>query len=94
MDKNKFLKILQAKVAQKKDSSKNRTLEFLGSLGLIGWSVVTPTVLGAMFGHWLDLSCPASISWTLTFLIFGLIGGCAAAWQWITKESSTIEDKK
>ena len=47
----------------------------LGIMGLIGWSVVIPTLLGAGLGVWLDRRYPMSHSWTLTLLFLGLIGG-------------------
>ena len=37
----------------------------LGMLGLIGWAVVVPTLLGAALGLWLDAHYPARHSWTL-----------------------------
>jgi len=54
----------------------------LGMMGLIGWSVATPTVLGAALGLWLDKRYPGPHSWTLTLLIIGLIIGCLTAWRW------------
>ena len=40
----------------------------LGMMGLIGWSVVVPTLLGAALGIWLDNRHPGSYSWTLMLL--------------------------
>jgi len=44
----------------------------LGMMGLIGWSVVVPTLLGAALGIWLDNRHPGKYSWTLTLLVVGL----------------------
>jgi ATP synthase protein I len=44
----------------------------LGMMGLIGWSVVVPTLLGAALGLWLDESHPGTHSWTLALLVAGL----------------------
>ena len=62
----------------------------LGMMGLIGWSVVVPTLLGAVLGIWLDKRYPGSVSWTLTLLIIGLCFGCLNAWHWMTKENSEM----
>jgi ATP synthase protein I len=62
----------------------------LGMLGLIGWSVCLPTLLGAWLGTWLDKRHPGAHSWTLLLLVAGLCMGCANAWHWITKEQSAI----
>lgn len=62
----------------------------LGMMGLVGWSVAVPTLLGAALGVWLDNRYPAAHSWMLTLLIIGLTIGCVNAWHWITKEEQAI----
>lgn len=64
----------------------------LGMMGLIGWSVVVPTLLGAMLGLWLDKHHPAAHSWTLALLVAGLVIGCANAWHWVAKEDSAMRE--
>lgn len=64
----------------------------LGMMGLIGWSVVVPTLLGAGLGQWLDKSVPGRISWTLSLLLLGLLLGCANAWNWMAKEDKAMRD--
>ena len=62
----------------------------LGMMGLIGWSVVVPTVLGAALGSWLDQHFHGEHSWTLTLLVAGLSLGCFNAWRWVDKEDKEI----
>jgi ATP synthase protein I len=62
----------------------------LGMLGLIGWSVATPTLLGALLGTWIDKRRPGNHSWTLALLIGGLCIGCINAWHWVAKEEQEI----
>ncbi len=57
----------------------------LGLVGIIGWSVVLPAVLGALLGLWLDHAHPGRYSWTLSLLLAGLALGCIAAWQWVDR---------
>lgn len=64
----------------------------LGMMGLIGWSVTLPTLLGAALGIWLDKQYPDSRSWTLALLVAGLAIGCLNAWLWIAKEEKTIQE--
>jgi len=64
----------------------------LGMMGLIGWSVVVPTLAGAMIGVWLDKRHPGPPSWTLTLLLIGLVIGCWNAWHWVSKEDRAIHD--
>ena len=51
----------------------------LGMMGLIGWSVVIPTLLGAALGIWLDQHYPGKHAWTLALMVAGLAIGSAAA---------------
>ncbi len=62
----------------------------LGMMGLVGWSVSVPTLLGAALGVWLDKRYPAAQSWMVTFLIVGLAIGCLNAWHWVAKEQRDI----
>ncbi len=65
----------------------------LGMMGLVGWSVAVPTLLGAALGIWLDKSYPGVHSWTLTLLIIGLAMGCLNAWHWVAKEDREIHSE-
>jgi ATP synthase protein I len=66
----------------------------LGMMGLIGWSVATPTVLGTGLGLWLDRRYPGPHSWTLTLLILGLILGCWTAWRWVAEEQRQLREQQ
>ena len=62
----------------------------LGMMGLVGWSVVVPTLAGAALGTWLDTHHPAGHSWTLALLVAGLTLGCFNAWRWVAREDAAI----
>ncbi len=62
----------------------------LGMMGVIGWSVAVPTLLGASLGIWLDNRHPGSHSWTLALLVAGLAIGCLNAWHWVAKEDKAM----
>jgi ATP synthase protein I len=62
----------------------------LGMIGLIGWSVAIPTLLGAALGTWLDQHYPGGHSWTLALLTAGLGLGCFNAWRWVVREDREI----
>lgn len=64
----------------------------LGMMGLVGWSVVVPTLLGAALGQWLDYRYPQGRSWTLALLMAGLVLGCFNAWHWVTKEEQAMRE--
>ena len=66
----------------------------LGMIGLIGWSVVVPTLLGATIGIWLDRHYPGEHAWTLALLVAGLALGCFNAWHWVAREHQEIRDEQ
>jgi ATP synthase protein I len=63
----------------------------LGMFGLIGWSVVIPTLLGVALGVWIDHTWPSRYSWTLMLLLLGIILGCLNAWRWVSQEHRKID---
>jgi ATP synthase protein I len=66
----------------------------LGMMGLVGWSVVVPTLGGAAIGIWLDQHHPESFSWTLMLLLLGLLIGCLNAWHWVSKEDQAMREEQ
>jgi ATP synthase protein I len=66
----------------------------LGMMGLIGWSVAIPTVLGAALGLWLDARYPGKLSWTLALLMAGLAIGCLNAWRWVANEDKAMREDR
>jgi ATP synthase protein I len=62
----------------------------LGTMGLVGWSVAMPTLLGTALGVWIDKHYPGSHSSTLALLAIGLGLGCVNAWYWVAKEDKEI----
>ncbi len=79
----------------KAQSKKNRTIWMgFGLFGIIGWSVMIPTIIGIVIGLWADKKWPGPISWTLTFLFLGIALGCLNAWYWVEKERKVIERER
>jgi ATP synthase protein I len=66
----------------------------LGMMGLIGWSVAIPMLLGAALGLWLDQHYPGKHAWTLALLVAGLSIGCFNAWHWVAKEDKAMRDER
>ena len=86
-----------AKAARKLKARRNPTPGVwfgLGMMGLIGWSVVVPTLLGAALGIWTDKHYPGSHSWTLALLVAGLTIGCLNAWHWVVKEDKAMREEQ
>jgi ATP synthase protein I len=96
-DRTAFSQEVSAKAARKLKARRNSTQGVwfgLGMMGLIGWSVVVPTLLGAALGVWLDNRHKGSYSWTLMLLIIGLVIGCLNAWHWVTKEDKEMRKEQ
>ena len=66
----------------------------LGTMGIVGWSVAIPMLLGIALGMYLDEHAPVSFSWVLTGLIGGLILGCLNAWFWIRRNQQEIQKQR
>jgi ATP synthase protein I len=66
----------------------------LGMMGLVGWSVVVPTLLGAALGIWLDEHHAGKHAWTLALLVAGLVIGCLNAWHWVAKEERAMREDR
>jgi ATP synthase protein I len=96
-DRTSFSREVGAKAARKLRAQRHvtRTVWFgLGMMGLIGWSVAIPTLLGAVIGLWLDQRYPGGRSWTLALLVAGLAIGCLNAWHWVSKEDKAMRDEQ
>jgi ATP synthase protein I len=94
-DRTAFSQEVGAKAARKLKARRNPSQGVwfgLGMMGLIGWSVVVPTLLGAALGIWLDNHHPGSHSWTLMLLVIGLVIGCVNAWHWVGKEDKEMRE--
>jgi len=96
-DRSVFSREVGAKAARKLKAQRNTTRGIwfgLGMMGLIGWSVAVPTLLGAALGIWLDNRHHGSRSWTLALLITGLMIGCLNAWHWVAKEDKAMREEQ
>ena len=85
-----------AKAARKLKARRNGTQGVwfgLGMMGLIGWSVTVPTLLGAALGIWLDQHHPGKHAWTLALMVVGLALGCVNAWYWVAQQEKAMRDE-
>lgn len=95
--KSPLSKKISTKAARKLHAQRHvaKTVWFgLGMMGLVGWSVAIPTLLGAMLGLWLDKHYMGGHSWTLALLVAGLCIGCFNAWHWVAKEDRAMRKEQ
>lgn len=96
-DQTGFSQTIGARASRKIKARRNASKEVwfgLGMMGLIGWSVVVPTLLGTALGIWIDKHHPGSHSWTLMLLIIGLFIGCLNAWHWVDAEDKKMREQQ
>lgn len=55
----------------------------LAQVGVLGWTIVVPGLIGIFLGRWLDRQFNSGIFWTGPLLMVGLALGCWSAWKWM-----------
>ncbi len=55
----------------------------LAQIGVLGWIVVVPMLIGVAMGRWLDRALHSGIFWTAPLLMLGAALGCWSAWKWM-----------
>ncbi len=55
----------------------------LAQIGVLGWIIVTPILIGIFLGRWLDKTFNSGLFWTAPLLMLGLALGCWSAWKWM-----------
>lgn len=53
----------------------------LAMIGALGWTIVTPILIGIFAGRWLDGKFGTGLFWTLGLLVLGVAIGCFLAWK-------------
>ena len=59
---------------------------FVGQIGVLGWIIVTPTLIGLFLGRWLDRSFGTGIFWSAPLLLLGVVIGFWSAWRWMHQQ--------
>jgi ATP synthase protein I len=55
----------------------------LAQIGVLGWIIVAPTLLGMFAGRWIDQKFETGLFWTAPLLMLGLVLGGWTAWKWM-----------
>ena len=59
---------------------------YLAQVGVLGWTIVLPTLAGLFLGRWIDQRLGTGVFWTGPLLLLGLAAGCWAAWRWMHRQ--------
>jgi ATP synthase protein I len=55
----------------------------LAQIGVLGWIIVVPMLMGVFVGRWLDRTFGSGLFWTAPLLMLGVAFGCWSAWKWM-----------
>jgi ATP synthase protein I len=55
----------------------------LAEIGVLGWVIVIPALIGLFVGRLIDRALDSGIFWTAPLLLLGLALGCWSAWKWV-----------
>ena len=61
-------------------------MRFVGQIGVLGWIIVTPTLIGLFVGRWLDHKLGTGIFWSAPLLLIGVMIGFWSAWRWMHQQ--------
>ena len=59
---------------------------FAGQIGVLGWIIVLPILLGLFIGRWLDHRLGTGIFWSAPSMLVGVVIGGYAAWKWMQRQ--------
>ena len=61
-------------------------MRFVGQIGVLGWIIVAPTLIGLFIGRWIDRWLGTGIFWSAPLLLVGVVIGCWSAWRWMHQQ--------
>ena len=87
-DNNSFREFVfrKAERMQRARSGGQRFWAGLALVGSVGWMIVLPMVCGVMSGNWLDDRLETNLSFTLGFLLLGLVAGAYSVWRLLLRD--------
>jgi ATP synthase protein I len=58
----------------------------LGQIGVLGWAIVAPILLGVLVGRWLDGTLKTGVFFTAPLIMLGAAAGFWTAWRWMRRQ--------
>jgi len=55
----------------------------LGQMGILGWTIVVPTLIGVLIGRWIDRALGTGIVFSAALIMVGAAIGLWSAWKWM-----------
>ncbi|MCW2305908.1 AtpZ/AtpI family protein [Rhodobium gokarnense] len=57
-----------------------------GQIGILGWAIVVPMLIGLFFGRWLDRTFETGVFFSAPLLMVGAVIGFWSAWKWMHRQ--------
>ena len=64
----------------------------LGQIGILGWTIVLPTLFCLLFGRWLDRLAGTRVFFSAPLLMIGAGIGLWSAWRWMRRQQRKDRD--
>jgi ATP synthase protein I len=61
-------------------------MRFVGQIGVLGWIIVAPTLIGLFIGRWIDHRLGTGVFWSAPLLLVGVCIGGWSAWRWMHQQ--------
>jgi ATP synthase protein I len=61
----------------------------LGQIGVLGWTIIAPTLLGLVLGRWLDRRFTTGVFFSAPLLMIGAGIGLWSAWKWMHRQTGS-----
>jgi len=58
----------------------------LGQAGVLGWTIIVPTLVGLFLGRWLDQTFKTGVFFSAPLLMLGAAIGFWSAWRWMHRQ--------
>jgi ATP synthase protein I len=58
----------------------------LGQIGVLGWIIVLPALVGLFAGRWLDRTMHSGVFFSAPFVMLGAGLGLWLAWKWMSRQ--------
>lgn len=58
----------------------------LGQIGVLGWAIVAPILIGVAIGRWLDRTFGTGVFFSAPFIMLGAVAGLWTAWRWMHRQ--------
>jgi ATP synthase protein I len=62
------------------------TMKRLAEIGVLGWMIVVPVLVGLFIGRWLDELTQLHLLFTSALIIAGFVLGFWSAWRWMNRQ--------